>query len=117
METVMLKKSKVFALRIIKLFHYLREEKNEFVLSKQLLRSGTSVGANLSDAQYAISKNDLLSKEYIALKECAETCYWLELLFLSEYLTEAQFNSLKSDADEIRRMLSAATKTLRKSLS
>ena len=73
-------KSKRFAVRIVRLYQYLCEEKREFVLSKQILRSGTSIGANLAEAECAISKKDFLSKIYIALKECSETLYWLELL-------------------------------------
>ena len=81
-------KSKMFAVRIVKLYRYLCEEKKEFVMSKQLLRSGTSIGANIAESECAISRKDFLSKVYIALKECAETLYWLELLFDTDYLTE-----------------------------
>ena len=109
-------KSKRFAVRIVKLYKYLCEEKHEYVLSKQLLRSGTSIGANLAEAECAISKKDFLSKIYIALKECAETKYWLELLNETEYLTEAQFQSIFSDCEELRKMLSATTKTLNSTL-
>ena len=109
-------KSKRFAVRIVKLYKYLCEEKHEYVLSKQLLRSGTSIGANLAEAECAISKKDFLSKIYIALKECAETKYWLELLNETEYLTVAQFQSIFSDCEELRKMLSATTKTLNSTL-
>lgn len=109
-------KSKRFAVRIVKLYKYLCEEKHEYVLSKQLLRSGTSIGANLAEAECAISKKDFLSKIYIALKECAETKYWLELLNETEYLTEEQFQSIFSDCEELRKMLSATTKTLNSTL-
>ena len=105
-------KSKEFAIRIVKLYQYLCEEKKEFILSKQLLRSGTSIGANLAESECAISRNDFLSKIYIALKETSETLYWLELLKKTDYLTESQYESLRSDAEELRRMLSATTKTM-----
>ena len=88
----------------------MREGKREFVLSKQILRSGTSIGANLAEAGCAISKKDFLSKIYIALKECSETLYWLELLTETDYLSEQEFKSLNADCDELRRMLSATTK-------
>ena len=93
-------------------YQYLCEEKREFVLSKQILRSGTSIGANLAEAECAISKKDFLSKIYIALKECSETLYWLELLTETDYLSEQEFKSLNADCDELRRMLSATTKTI-----
>lgn len=105
-------KSKRFAVRIVRLYQYLCEEKREFVLSKQILRSGTSIGANLAEAECAISKKDFLSKIYIALKECSETLYWLELLTETDYLSEQEFKSLNADCDELRRMLSATTKTI-----
>jgi four helix bundle protein len=108
-----LEKSYTFALRIIKLYKHLKDKKQEFVLSKQILRSGTSIGANLSESKYAISKNDFLSKVYIALKECAETEYWLNLLKDSDYITQKQFDSIIKDCEEIGKMLSATTKTIK----
>ena len=104
-------KSKSFAIRIVRLYQYLKDEKNEYVLSKQLLRSGTSVGANLSEAKYAISRNDFIAKQYIALKEVSETLYWLELLFKTDYLTQEQYDSIYQDAEELRKLLSSSTKT------
>ena len=88
------------------------DEKNEFVLSKQVLRSGTSIGANIAESECAISEKDFLSKIYIALKECAETIYWLELLFETDYLSNEEFNSIIGDCEEIRKMLSSTTKTM-----
>ena len=82
-------------------------------MSKQLLRSGTSIGANLTEAKYAISRNEFLAKTYIALKETAETLYWLELLHDTNYLTSKQYNSIFHDAEELRRLLSAVTKTMK----
>ena len=86
------------------------------MLSKQLLRCGTSIGANLAENECAISKKDFLAKVYIALKECAETLYWLELLWETEYLTQAQYTSLCTDCEELRKMLSSTTKTLSESM-
>ena len=79
-------KSKKFAVRIVKLDEYLTAEKKEYVLSKQVLRSGTSIGANLAESECAVSKKDFLSKIYIALKECSETMYWIELLYETDYI-------------------------------
>lgn len=80
--------SKNFAIRVIKMYKFLTAEKKEYVLSKQILRSGTSIGANISEAQAAFSKKDFLAKMYISFKECNETIYWLDLLYETEYLTE-----------------------------
>ena len=110
-------KSKRFAIRIIKLYRYLCKEKKEYVLSKQLLRSGTSIGANLAEAECGISKKDFLNKIYIALKECAESQYWLELLYESDYISEDEYTSIKTDCDELKRMLMATTKTTTAKLS
>ena len=109
-------KSKHFAVRIVRLYQYLCSEKKEFVLSKQLLRSGTSIGANLAESECAITRKDFLSKIYIALKECNETLYWLDLLQETGYLSQAEYLSIKSDCEEIRKMLSSTTKTLVASL-
>ena len=104
--------SKVFAVRIVHLYHYLCSEKKEYVLSKQLLRSGTSIGANLAESECAISRKDFLAKIYISLKECSETLYWLDLLRDTDYLTEEEYHSISADCIELRRMLSATTKTI-----
>ena len=116
MERTAKYKSKRFAVRIIKLYRFLSEDEREYVMSKQLLRCGTSIGANLAEAECAISRKDFLAKVYIALKECAETKYWLELLCETEYLSEQQYNSMIVDCEEIRRMLSATTKTVSSTL-
>ena len=105
-------KSKRFAVRIIRLYQYLSKEKQEYILSKQLLRSGTSIGANLAEAECAISRRDFMAKVYIALKECAETKYWLELLQETDYLSPSQFQGIYQECEELRRMLSATTRTL-----
>ena len=105
-------KSKRFAIRIVKLYQYLCNEKKEYVLSKQLLRSGTSIGANLAESECAISKKDFLSKIYISLKECNETLYWLELLYETGYISAEEYRSVRTDCEELCRILSATTKTL-----
>lgn len=105
-------KSKKFAVRIVNLYKYLCEKKNEFVLSKQILRCGTSIGANLAESECAISKKDSLAKIYIALKECTETIYWLDLLHETDYLSETEYTSMYNDCSEIRKMLSSTTKTI-----
>ena len=106
-------KSKRLARRIVKLYTYLCEDKREYVMSKQLLRSGTSIGANLAEARCAISRADFLSKVYISLKETMETLYWLELLFDTEFLTQEQYSSIYADAEELRRILSTTTRRCR----
>ena len=110
---VVREKSMEFAKRIVKLYKFLCEDKREFVLSKQVLRSGTSIGANVAEAEYGISKKDFQAKMYIALKECAETLYWLELLYSSDYLSEKEYKSLHIDCDELRKILSSITKTVK----
>ncbi len=105
-------KSRAFALRIVKLYKYLCEVKKEFILSKQLLRAGTSIGANLAESKRAISRKDFLNKVYIALKESEETHYWLDLLHDAEYLSDAEYRSIIASCDEIQRMLTATTATL-----
>lgn len=108
-------KSKKFAIRTVKLYKYLCDEKKEFVLSKQLLRCGTSIGANIAESECAVSKKDFMSKIYIALKGANESLYWLELLYECKYLSETEFASMKNDCEEIKKMLSATTKTLKNS--
>ena len=98
------------------MYKHLKSQYNETVISKQLLRSGTGIGANITEAEYAISKKDFNMKMYIAFKECGETNYWLDLLFESEYITEKQYKSIKSDCEELMRLLSAITKTTREKI-
>lgn len=102
-----------FAVRIVNLYKYLTETKKEFVLSKQILRSGTSVGANVAESECAISSDDFVAKIYIALKECAETEYWLELLKNTDFITQSQYESISVDCVELRKMLSSTTKTMK----
>ena len=112
-ENIVYEKSKSFAFEIIKLYKYLTETKNESVLSKQILRSGTSIGANIAESEFASSDKDFLNKLYIALKECNETLYWLDLLFEAEFIDKETYNSLISKCSEIKRILSASTKTIK----
>ena len=105
-----------FALRIVKVYKDLCIEQKEFVLSKQLLRSGTAIGALQRESEYAESKPDFIHKLGIAQKECNETLYWLELLFGSEYITNDMYISLKSDAEELLKMLTSSIKTAKSNL-
>lgn len=107
------KKSLDFAVRIVNFNRYLCEEKKEFVMSKQILHSGTSIGANLRESRNAQTDPDYLSKINIALKEADETQYWLEVLRHSNYITEAEFNSLNEDLKEIIAMLVSTVKKLK----
>ena len=110
-SNILIDKSLHFAARIVKLHKYLLKEKHESVISKQLLRSGTSIGANANEAIYGISKADFISKLHISLKETAESEYWLRLLVLSEYISESEGNSLINDCLEIKRILIASLNT------
>lgn len=112
-ENILQKKSYEFALCIIKIYQFMVGEKREFVLSKQLLRSGTSIGANVSEANGAISKNDFSSKISIAYKEGLETKYWLNLLKDSGYITAKQHATTFENADELCRILFSILKTTR----
>lgn len=105
-------KSLAFAIRIVNLYKFFVNDKKEFVLSKQILRSGTNIGANIAESETAISEKDFLSKIYIALKECSEALYWLELLKATEFLSKEQFDSIYNDCLELRRIMMATTKTL-----
>ena len=109
-------KTKLFALRVIKLSRYLIEEKKEFILSKQILRSGTSIGANVRERKNAQSKLDFINKLSVALKEADETSYWLELLVGSEYIEQKMFVSLEKDIKEIIALITASINTARSNL-
>jgi len=104
-DNIIVDKSKVFAIRTIRLYQHLQSEKKEFVLSKQLLRSGTSIGANIKESVYAQSTKDFVSKLRIALKEASEAEYWIELLFETGYITEKEFLSIHSDCVELIKIL------------
>ena len=110
-ENLLLDKSIAFAARIIRLHQHLVKNKRESVISKQIVRSGTSIGANISEANYGQSKADFVSKMHIALKEAAETEYWIRLLNMSEYIDDKTSNSLLNDFLEIKRILIASITT------
>ncbi|NLX01416.1 MAG: four helix bundle protein [Syntrophomonadaceae bacterium] len=110
-ENVIVEKSKAFALRMIKLYNFLSDEKHEYIMSKQLLRSGTSIGANVKEAIRGQSKADFYAKLNISLKEASETEYWLELLHESGYINKTAFESVYADCQEIIKLLVAITKT------
>lgn len=115
-ESVVHQKSYAFAVRIVRLSQYLSNEKREFVLSKQVLRSGTSIGANVEEASGGQSKRDFLSKMSIAYKEARETVYWLRLLKDTDYLTQIEFDSIHTDADELCRILSKIQTSTKQSI-
>ena len=110
-DNVVQAKSYQFAVRVIRLYQHLSETKKEFVLSKQLLRSGTSIGANVEEAIGGQSRADFVGKLAIAYKEARETSYWLRLLKDTGYLTEAEFNSIHADTEELCRILGSIQKT------
>ena len=112
-DNIIAKKTEDFAVRIVKLWKYLTKSK-EYEMSNQIKRSGTSIGANVVEGLFAQSKKDFISKMNIALKECVETQYWLRLLHRTEFLTDAEFSSLNSDADEIGRILSSIINSAKK---
>ncbi|MBQ3183187.1 MAG: four helix bundle protein [Clostridia bacterium] len=107
----LLEKSLKFASRVVKLYKYLHDSKKETIISKQLLRSATSIGANANEAAYALSKSDFIFKLHISLKECAETEYWLRLLEMSDYITEEEAQSIINDCLEVKRILVASLNT------
>lgn len=109
-------KAKAFAVRVVKFVKYLENEKHEYTLSKQMLRSGTSIGANLHECINAQSKADFISKLHIALKEANETEYWLELFFESEIIDKQMFDSLNADLNELISLLIASLKTAKNNL-
>ena len=112
-NNVIVEKSKTFALRVIKMYKYLVDTKKEFVMAKQVLRSGTSIGANIREAQRGQSKPDFYAKLNIALKEAEETAYWLELLHESGFVSPDLFESIYADCQEVIRLLVSITATQR----
>ena len=111
MNRIVQNKSFQFAVRIVKLCKYLREEQKEFIMTKQLLRSGTSIGANIAEAQQAQSKSDFVHKMSIALKEASETNYWIRLLHATDYLNEWAMESMILDCSELEKMLTVIIKS------
>lgn len=113
-ESILTVKSKAFAVRIVSLYKYIKTNYNENILSKQLLRSGTSIGANISESTYAQSSADFITKLYIALKEASETKYWIELLSDTNYITKDMKETFLKECEEIIRMLISSIKTTKK---
>ena len=112
-ENLLKTKSFDFAIRIIKLYKFLKEKQNEYILIKQVLRSGTSVGALIRESENAESTKDFIHKLTIALKEADETQYWLELLFATGFINKRMFDSVNKDAEELVRLLVASIKTIK----
>jgi four helix bundle protein len=111
--SVLINKSFLFAIRIVKLCHSLMQHQKEFLLTKQILRSGTSIGALLREAEHAESRKDFLHKLTIALKEANETVYWIDILHCGGYLDDEIYESIKKDAEELLRMLISSIKTIK----
>ena len=115
-NNIISEKSIEFSIRLIKLYKILKEEKKEFILSKQLLRSGTAIGALIREAEHAQSKADFLNKMNIALKEANETDYWILLLYKGEFISEKEYQSIQKDGEELIKMLVKIVKTIKESL-
>ena len=113
-KNILLKKSEAFATRIVKLYQYLINEKHETVISKQIYRSGTSIGANVAESEHAQSGIDFTHKLSISLKEANETRYWLNTLHNSNYIDDTGFNSMKEDVEELIRILVSSIKTMKR---
>lgn len=115
MESIVENKSFEFAVRIVNLYKHLTAEKKEYIMSKQLLKSGTSIGANVSEGEQGQSKADFYAKMSIALKEAKETHYWLRLLYATDYMTEKEYISMENDIKEIIALLTSICKTTQQS--
>jgi len=115
-DNVLVDKSFKFAIRVVKLYKYLCDSKKEYILSKQLLRSGTSIGANINESQEAQSKADFISKLSISLKEARESKYWIELLKETDYLSENEANSIIEDLVEILKLLTSIIKSTKQNI-
>ena len=114
-RNIIVEKSFQFAVRVVNLYKFLIREHKEFVLAKQLLRCGTSIGANVAEAQRGQSRADFAAKMSIALKETNETVYWLRLLYRTDYLTKTQYESMDADAQELLNLLTAICRTANQS--
>ena len=110
MDNIILEKSIGFAVRCVKFYCYLRDEKHEYVLSKQMLRSGTSIGANVSESQGAQTTPDFISKLHISLKEARETAYWLLVLYKSNIIDKTEYDSMNNDLSELIALLTSILK-------
>ena len=115
-KSILIQRSIKFSAQIIKIQKYLIKEKRETIISKQIIRSATSIGANINEANYGSSKADFVAKMHIALKECAETEYWIRLLKEAEYITDKMFYSLIDDCLAIKKMLIATLNTVKKNV-
>ncbi len=115
-NSIIVEKSEDFAVRIIRLYKQLKDEKKDYILSRQIVRYGTSIGAYIHEAKQAQSDADFISKLNIALKEASETEYWLELLYRTDYLNEHEYLSLKSDCEELGKLLTSIIKTSKNKL-
>ena len=113
MSSVVFEKSLEFAVRCVRFYDYLRSEKKEYVISKQILRSGTSIGANISESQGAQSTPDFVAKLHVSLKEARETAYWLLVLYKSDKISEAEYDSMNKDLDELISLLVSILKTVK----
>ena len=116
-ENIIIAKSDVYSNRILKLYQYLTDVKHEFVISKQIVRSGTSIGANIAESRNAQGTKDFISKLNIALKEADETGFWLKKLLYGEYITPIQYESMYQDNDEIVKILTKIIKTMKSKLN
>ena len=114
-ENIVQQKSYEFALRVVRLHTYLNNEKKEYIISNQLFRAGTSIGANLAEAKYAQSRADFISKCHIALKESSESSYWISLLHDSDILSDTEYDSISQDLNELLALLTSIVKTSKKS--
>jgi four helix bundle protein len=112
-RSLLLDKSEASSGRILKMYKYLSSDKNELIISKQILRSGTSIGANISESRNAQSNADFINKLNIALKEADETLYWIKILHNGEYINEKEYESIYNDADELVKLLVSSIKTLK----
>ena len=113
-QSILIQTSLKFSVKIIKLQQYLTKQKRETIISKQIIRSATSIGANINEANYGSSKSDFIAKMHIALKECAETEYWIRLLKESEYITDEIYNTLINECLSIKKMLVSTLNTAKK---
>jgi four helix bundle protein len=116
-ENIIIAKSDVYSNRILKLYQYLTDVKHEFVISKQIVRSGTSIGANIAESRNAQGTKDFISKLNIALKEADETGFWLKKLLHGDYITQIQYESMYQDNDEIVKILTKIIKTMKSKLN
>jgi len=117
MSNILKEKSENFSDRIIKMHDYLRRIKKERTISEQILRSGTSIGANIAEANFSGSKKDFINKLNIAAKECSETGFWLRRLKSGKHITESQYESMQNDCDEIGKLLTSSIKTAQRNVS